>query len=159
MLLHAPSLGISTYLEHKMLFLHECIGNSNAILPMITVAGVPPLHSDAIEAERRRSPAAGSRSDVGAEAGGGQVQCLVRARRGASVSGRLVLPWLVRPTASSLWLCCTAQHAYPHRRDSYQPPGRWPAWATGTEPTHSGASCVTPIACWTPPGSWPNPIR
>jgi hypothetical protein len=29
----------------------ECIGNSNAILPMITVAGVPPFHSDAIEAE------------------------------------------------------------------------------------------------------------
>jgi hypothetical protein len=31
-----------------------CIGNSNAILPMITVAGVPPFHSDAIEAERSR---------------------------------------------------------------------------------------------------------
>jgi hypothetical protein len=30
----------------------ECIGNSNAILPMITVAGVPPFHSDAIEAEQ-----------------------------------------------------------------------------------------------------------
>jgi hypothetical protein len=30
----------------------KCIGNSNAILPMITIAGVPPFHSDAIEAER-----------------------------------------------------------------------------------------------------------
>jgi hypothetical protein len=29
-----------------------CIGNSNAILPMITVAGVPPFHSDEIEAEQ-----------------------------------------------------------------------------------------------------------
>src|SRR5215216_1308434 len=27
------------------------VGNSNAILPMITVAGVPPFHSDEIEAE------------------------------------------------------------------------------------------------------------
>ena len=28
-----------------------CIGNSNAILPLITVAGVPPFHSDEIAAE------------------------------------------------------------------------------------------------------------
>jgi hypothetical protein len=38
-------------------------------------------HADrrlSIEAERWRSPAAGSRSDAGAKAGGSQVQCLVR---------------------------------------------------------------------------------
>jgi hypothetical protein len=84
------------------------------------------------------------------------VQRLVRACRGACVSGRLVLPWLVRPTASSLWLCCTAQHSYPHRHDSPQPPGSWPAWATGMEPTPLVRPVLPPIACWIPPGSWPN---
>src|SRR5881296_3655340 len=57
-----------------------CIGNSNAILPMITVAGVPPFHSDEMEAERRASGAADSRSDEGAEAIGGRLQAVVRCR-------------------------------------------------------------------------------
>ena len=45
-----------------------CIGNANAILPMITVAGVPPFHSDEIEAERQVSGAANSGSEARADA-------------------------------------------------------------------------------------------
>jgi hypothetical protein len=35
----------------------ECIGNSNAILPMTTVAGVPPFHAGGTGVERQSSPA------------------------------------------------------------------------------------------------------
>src|SRR5438128_12266781 len=61
-----------------------CIGNSNAILPMITVAGVPPFHSDEIEAERQASGAANGRSEERAEAIGGRLQANVRRESDAS---------------------------------------------------------------------------
>src|SRR5215475_469980 len=56
--------------------------NSNALLPMITVAGVPPFHSDEIEAERCASAAPGSGSEARADAGGRRLQAVVRWRRG-----------------------------------------------------------------------------
>jgi hypothetical protein len=51
---------------------HKCRGNANTLLPMTTVAGVPPFHSGGIHAERESSPAAGS------AAVGSPVQRLVR---------------------------------------------------------------------------------
>jgi hypothetical protein len=42
----------------------RCIGNSNAILLMTTVARVPPFHSCGTHAQRRASGAAESRSEV-----------------------------------------------------------------------------------------------
>src|SRR5262245_28771272 len=51
-------------------------GNSNAILPMTTVACVPPFHSGGTHAERQVSAAPGSGS--GADAGGRRLHTLVR---------------------------------------------------------------------------------
>lgn len=41
-----------------------CIENANAILPMTTVARIPPFHSRGTDAERRRSAAAAAFGDV-----------------------------------------------------------------------------------------------
>src|SRR5262249_34165140 len=78
-----------------------------------------------VDAERPNSPAAGSRSDVGAEAEGGQVQCrvrlgvLCRAARGCSHHATLRL-WL----GSLLPLPHPRTHGMHTPIGSPRPPGR-----------------------------------